>query len=400
MPSPPPADPLLPGTGDQPLSLLDAASMAKQISGGIFGEVAPFATADPGYQATVRHIVEQLLTMALRLLEERRSATRSEMAQLVELCMPPTERGVTLEDMLGVFRAAGMALFRGLDALVDAEPSSDGDAVGPKQLLEIGQLGFGFIFALSHGVTVRYLEGDRVWLHRADAERALVAGVLGTPPAIEEATRASQSLGVRLFDTWRCSIYLPLPGTPADFETARGAIDERRRGPGVEQTGALALFGDELVLLSPGKVLPPPAPVGWTVGIGRSLTGTQGIRQSYDEASEAAEVARRRGLRRLRSEHALLDRVFLGSLSAGELAEQVLQPLMDEPEGRRQMLLETLEAYLDNGASVTATARTLNLHAQSLRYRLKVLRDVLEDELDDPEIRLQLHMAVKSRRLG
>lgn len=341
----------------------------------------------------MREVVATLLRTAERMFTASRNATRAEMNELVELCLPPTERGITLEDMLGVFRAAAGALWVRLADLVHR-----GQLTDPAMILDVSARGARLIGDLSHGVTVRYLEGDRIWLQRTDAERALVHGVLGNPPMIEEATRAAQALGLRLFGEWKCAVYvatgMELGGTS---EEARRALAERRKTTQV--TGALSTLGAEVVHLLVGDATPIPAPAGWTLGVGRVRTGTQGARTSYDEASEAAEVALRRGLPRLRANDALLDRVFLGSLSAGELAAEVLAPIQLEPEGRRDMLYETLEAYLDAGGSITAASRELNLHAQSMRYRVEKLREVLDDDLDDPEVRLQLHLAVKSRRL-
>ena len=100
------------------------------------------------------------------------------------------------------------------------------------------------------------------------------------------------------------------------------------------------------------------------------------------------------------ADDARLDRMILGSLSVPELAQGLLAPLADEAPARRDMLLKTLEAWLDEQGGATATARRLNLHVQSARYRIQQLREVLGDVMDDPEGRLQLHLAVKSIRVA
>lgn len=397
------------------LERLRAGALRDRITAGIVGGIPAFANAEPAYQQLVDAVVGRILDTATTLIAEQRNATRAELSGLVEQCLPPTERGITLEDMLDVFRAAAAALWGTLHEEVEAGSLSD-----PADVLDVTGRGIRLLADLTHGVTVRYLEGNRTWLHRADAERVLVAGLLGTPPAVEQATRAAQSLGIRLHDTWRCAVYVPRRAG-LDPVPARRAVDEARRGAAVRRlgpvdaarttrgerlsspdgTGALAVFDGQLVLALPAGRVPPSPPDGWVLGVGRALDGTQGLRTSYDEARDAAQIAVRRGLVALQADDARLDRLFLGSLSAGELGARVLAPIDDEPEPRAEMLLATLEAWLDHGGSVTAAARALDLHPQSLRYRLDRLRAVLADvDLDDPEQRLELHVAVKARRLA
>ena len=261
--------------------------------------------------------------------------------------------------------------------------------------LELSHLGVEVITGLILGVTSEYLRGDRVWLQRRDAERALIRGVLEVPPRSDEATRAAHSLDLQLIGSWQCAIYEPagegfVVDTLASFlEGWRG----RRRA-----RGALAIDANAVVLFLQGT-LPPPPPAGARAGIGSTHDGAQGMRTSHDEAREALGVARRRALVSVTAEEARLDRMILGSLSVPELAQALLAPLAAEPPSRREMLLETLEAWLDEQGGATATARRLNLHVQSARYRIQQLREAFGDVLEDPEGRLQLHLAVKSLRV-
>jgi hypothetical protein len=77
--------------------------------------------------------------------------------------------------------------------------------------------------------------------------------------------------------------------------------------------------------------------------------------------------------------------------------EQVLAPL-DEAGASGPMLLLTLETYLDLGGDNQATAARLNLHRSSLYYRLNRISDLLAVPLSDGLARLELHLALKSRR--
>jgi purine catabolism regulator len=80
-------------------------------------------------------------------------------------------------------------------------------------------------------------------------------------------------------------------------------------------------------------------------------------------------------------------------------AREQLGPLFEEPAPRERELLRTLEVYLDSGARKAEAARALDLERQSLYLRLERLRQVLDTDLDDPENRLALHLAVRTLRL-
>ncbi|MGW1893238.1 PucR family transcriptional regulator [Streptomyces sp. NPDC002004] len=72
-----------------------------------------------------------------------------------------------------------------------------------------------------------------------------------------------------------------------------------------------------------------------------------------------------------------------------QIGRLVLGPLAD-PANRH--LLHALTAYLDTG-SANAAARDLHLHAQSLRYRLRRIRDLTGRDPRDPWQRLTLDIA-------
>jgi hypothetical protein len=66
------------------------------------------------------------------------------------------------------------------------------------------------------------------------------------------------------------------------------------------------------------------------------------------------------------------------------------------PKARRRME-ETALAYVQQQGNAAAMARALGLHAQTARYRLRRLRELLGDALDDPDGRFELELALRSR---
>jgi sugar diacid utilization regulator len=80
---------------------------------------------------------------------------------------------------------------------------------------------------------------------------------------------------------------------------------------------------------------------------------------------------------------------------AEEMVRQQLGPLIDHDEAKKSPLLPTLRAYLDaNGHQPTAAAACY-IHISTLKYRLKKIRELLDEDLSDPEIGFQLRLAFK-----
>jgi purine catabolism regulator len=78
--------------------------------------------------------------------------------------------------------------------------------------------------------------------------------------------------------------------------------------------------------------------------------------------------------------------------------EEQLGPLLADTSPRSRALLETLEAYLAAGARKAEAARVLHLERQSLYLRLRRIEEALGVSLDDEDVVLGLHLAVRARR--
>jgi hypothetical protein len=74
-----------------------------------------------------------------------------------------------------------------------------------------------------------------------------------------------------------------------------------------------------------------------------------------------------------------------------------LAPLRDMAPGRRDMLAETLLAWLETGKSSSVAAR-LFIHPQTARYRLHKLQDLFGDQLDDADARFELALVLRARQ--
>src|SRR4051812_1552524 len=81
---------------------------------------------------------------------------------------------------------------------------------------------------------------------------------------------------------------------------------------------------------------------------------------------------------------------------AADLAASRLAPLATLADGPRARLTETLRAWLDRPGQVQAVAAELDVHPQTVRYRIKQLRDLFGDRLEDPEARFELGLALRA----
>jgi purine catabolism regulator len=81
-------------------------------------------------------------------------------------------------------------------------------------------------------------------------------------------------------------------------------------------------------------------------------------------------------------------------------AAQRLAPLVEHDHARgAAVLLPTLQALCAHGWHKADAARALSIQRQSLYSRMARLRRVLDADLDDPETRLGLELAVRAHAL-
>ncbi|GAC1323671.1 MAG: hypothetical protein NVSMB2_21500 [Chloroflexota bacterium] len=81
----------------------------------------------------------------------------------------------------------------------------------------------------------------------------------------------------------------------------------------------------------------------------------------------------------------------------GGLYDRVPSRLRTFDESEHGELLPTLEAFLDEG-SINAAAERMNVHRNSLTYRLKRIQEITRVNLDDPETRFLVQLALHAHR--
>lgn len=139
------------------------------------------------------------------------------------------------------------------------------------------------------------------------------------------------------------------------------------------------------------------------IGIGRHCEHLEEVGESYEQAREAAHVARHlrltrpiAGWDRLGIYQALV-RLEADDVS-GDALHAGLAHLLGAPE--HEELVATLETYLDLAGNAQRTAARLFVHRATLYHRLRRIEEIAQTDLRDGEQRLALHLGLKLARLG
>ncbi|WP_222854008.1 helix-turn-helix domain-containing protein [Fodinicola acaciae] len=83
-----------------------------------------------------------------------------------------------------------------------------------------------------------------------------------------------------------------------------------------------------------------------------------------------------------------------------QIGDRVLGPLAELPVRQRERLSETLLAWLRARGSAALMAEQLQIHPQTVRYRIRQLEDMLPGQLRDPDSRWAMEAVLRSRAMS
>ena len=131
---------------------------------------------------------------------------------------------------------------------------------------------------------------------------------------------------------------------------------------------------------------------GVSIVLGRRYRGAKGVRRSFGEARSLLNYREEARVRRF--EEALVPRVLMGDAGAREtFLEDLFGPLRAKKGG--SVIEAALLALAKSGFNHKKTAQTLDIHLNTLRYRLARAAELLQMNLDEPETRFRLQLAVR-----
>jgi DNA-binding PucR family transcriptional regulator len=138
-----------------------------------------------------------------------------------------------------------------------------------------------------------------------------------------------------------------------------------------------------------------------SIGMSGWHPGLAAIALGYAEAREAVEIAAGTGIRgrAIALEDVLVDHMLRSSAHAQRMLDSVLGPLLEYDRLHQAELAETLRAYLAADANLTKSARLLNVHPNTVVYRLRRIQELTGHDPRAMDELLVLFLALKLREL-
>ncbi|HWD78748.1 MAG TPA: helix-turn-helix domain-containing protein [Kribbella sp.] len=263
----------------------------------------------------------------------------------------------------------------------------------PNHLAALADSVFVFVNHLSFAAADGYLQEQIADAMVRERRREELANLLLSGRASTEAVRtAAMQAGWRIPDTAAVIIY------GGDHQHASTVVARL-------EPWALPIRRNGLVV---GAVVPEPSGPGRRLQLSRELAGmgaVVGNAVTPAQLPRSLEIARIAV--RLRNTGVLTDDpvftdehldaliVWRDEALVAALRQEMLAPLDGETAAARERLRETLASWLRHFGDRQAIARELNIHPQTVRYRMARLRTLYGDRLDDPDSRARLFLALE-----
>lgn len=315
----------------------------------------PGAVPTADFHASVASNVEMILVG----VAEHRRPTEDEVAIRRELGVRRALQGLPVDAVIQAYHVGYRELWL---ALVRALP--DGDARATTQLLEAATTVWGWVhdvtdaIAMAHSQTTRRLEARVIGARQRFIELLAGGDLDGT-----EAVRLGRSLG---FDPGEAFVVTVLRGAADDHD----AVELQRRVEDLGGTHAVVARGPLVVVVSQGgrteqivdavRNVVPDA----TAATGYERVGLRGARASLTDAELTLEVTPEGGT-------GDFDEGWLWATVAG--SQERLRGLLAvglDVATKHPHLAQAVVAFGDHGFSVSEAARRLEVHANTVGYRL------------------------------
>jgi PucR family transcriptional regulator, purine catabolism regulatory protein len=124
----------------------------------------------------------------------------------------------------------------------------------------------------------------------------------------------------------------------------------------------------------------------------------------HQQAVQAMQLGKRLGLSQLVEFDSLGIYQLLtqldGITAVQEFCRQLIGPLADYDQRHRSNLVQTLDAYFQHHGNISQTAEALFVHRNTLLYRLERIQELTGKRLDQSDMRLAFHLALKMWQLS
>jgi hypothetical protein len=394
-------------------------ALADETIAAIAREVPDYERAMEGeFGQIVRLGVEVAFNRFVDLIAEPAADAGEARETYVNLGRGEYHSGRSLDALLAAYRVGARLAWR---RFVDVGVAAD---LPPEAIYALGEAIFAYIDELSGLSAAGYAEEQSASAGETERRRRRLVRLLVQQPApAQEAIRTAAAAAGWVLPRQVAALVAATVERPA--EPGAGAIAEGAAIPGEEIVDTIAarlarkLANGAIGAAAGGAatvIVPDPDAPGRRRQIEAAITegpvalgpttGWAAVARSAQRAAAAHRLAVAGRIRKPRSsgadglvvadEH--LAQLLLASdpSLASELAQSRLAPLTELPKVQRRRLEATLRAWLDRPGQVQAVAAELKVHPQTVRYRLRKLRDLFGTSLDDPEGRFELQLALRS----
>ncbi|WP_019629845.1 PucR family transcriptional regulator [Actinomadura atramentaria] len=362
---------------------------------GVLREVPEYARpADPLYGRVVEAAVVFAMEHFVRLIDDP-DASWAEIHQVYfEVGYGEAVEGRSLEHLQDAMRIASRLAWRYLAGEYEREGR-------PLEMFSaMAEANFAYLDELSSAAAEGYARAREKAAGEREQRRArLMALLLSETPVpdnvvAEQATVAGWRLPARL----AVAVLQPLPGNGG--EGPAGLPPEMLAG--LDQGRPCIVVPDPD---GPGRMDRLAVTfAGWTAAVGPGVAPADArislhwARRALDLAPRERDAARVRRGSLVRAEDHLPELLLQES---GQLVDIVaarrLAPLQLMNRSKKGLSLAvTLLECLKNGFNATDAAVALNVHPQTVRYRMAQLTDLFDFDIEDPEIRLELMLVLRA----
>ncbi|MDI6409569.1 PucR family transcriptional regulator ligand-binding domain-containing protein [Streptomyces albus] len=160
---------------------------------------------------------------------------------------------------------------------------------------------------------------------------------------------------------------------------------------------ACAEFAATAPSAQPGRRPEGSAEEGLAIGVS-APAGLPAAAVAFKQADQALSVARRRGVPLVEHEDVAAGSVLplLADDAVRAFADGLLRSLREHDANGRGDLVASLRAWLSRHGQWDAAAAELGVHRHTLRYRMRRVEEILGRSLDDPDVRMELWLALKA----
>ncbi|KID29925.1 purine catabolism regulator-like protein [Prauserella sp. Am3] len=193
------------------------------------------------------------------------------------------------------------------------------------------------------------------------------------------------------FDELAGPLGLRLPHPPVVVLAGSGHSPTLVDATGTADVLAGQLDGDLIAVASAAQQLPSARHLGVS-----APTGWDGLPRAYRQATQALAEATRRGAAVVRFDD--LGVGLLRDVADEEVvgrAEAILRPLDEHDAQQRGELVRSLRAWIAHHGHWDPAAAELGIHRHTLRYRMSKVAALLDCDLDSPDVRAQLWLAIR-----